>query len=119
MATSLITPSGIGWYTLINSGLDTDGSTHYYDTVGLRDLSKATMLSFTPFADGAWRNSVVVPYQFFASSKVSIIWIRTNNQIYWIDVSHVNDTKVSVLASSNIPADTRILITALATSGTY
>ena len=119
MATSTITPAGIGWYTMMNSGLEQDGSTHYYDTVGMRDLSKATLLCFTPFADGSWRNSTVIPYSFFASSKVSLVWIRTNNQIYWIDVTRQSDTRFSVLASTNIPSDTRLFVTALVTSGTY
>lgn len=123
MSTSLINPTGLDYFTILSQRIPNDRSTHYYDTLYGRDMSKSIMLIFTPFANGAWRNSIVIPYDVCHNCTVSINWVRPNGDTagpdYWIDVTFPSEKKFGILGASNLPSDCQLRILALAPIGAY
>ena len=97
MSTSLIKPTGFDYYTLLSQSIPHDKTTHYYDTLYSRDMSKSILLIFTPFGNSAWRNSLVLPYDVCHNDTVSVNWVRPNGDNagtdYWIDITFPSATR--------------------------
>lgn len=123
MSTSLIKPTGFDYYTLLSQSIPHDKTTHYYDTLYNRDMSKSILLIFTPFGNSAWRNSLVLPYDVCYNDTVSLNWVRPNGDNagtdYWIDITFPSATRFAILPASDLPTDCQLRIMALAPIGTF
>lgn len=123
MSSSLIKPIGFDYFTLLDQSIPHDKTTHYYNTLYGRDVSKSIMLIFAPYGNGAWRNSIVLPYDVAHNGTVSVNWVRPSGDNagtdYWIDVTFPSATNIGILPATDLPNDCKLKIMALAPIGTY